>query len=285
MLENNKDCEFYIIKASGERELFSYEKLRRSLHRSGADETLIKDIFDKVAQHEPFQTAKEVYKFVRQFTRKSHPGFAGRYSLKDAIMKLGPTGFPFEKFIGEVFKHLGYSVQLDVIAHGHCIDHELDLVVKKDHEQYMVECKFHNRHGIKTNVTVPLYMKSRFDDVSALWRKNPEKNGKYHKAWIVTNTKLTSNAIKYSECVGINPVSWSYPRDGSLAAIIDRLGLYPVTVLGFLTIYQKKYLIQHGIVLCRQLVQFEQVLRTLHLTEHKIQQVLEESREICSGSK
>lgn len=64
-------------------------------------------------------------------------------------MELGPSGFPFEKFISEILKFQGFAVQVGVIVEGHCVKHEIDVVAEKGEEHFMIECKFHNTQGIK----------------------------------------------------------------------------------------------------------------------------------------
>ena len=48
------------------------------------------------------------------------------------MRQLGPTGHPFEQFVAQVFLSKGYIVETNYIAKGICINHELDVIVKKD---------------------------------------------------------------------------------------------------------------------------------------------------------
>jgi len=41
--------EFYVVKSTGEREIFDYGKLENSLRRTGADEKLIGDIVKEIS--------------------------------------------------------------------------------------------------------------------------------------------------------------------------------------------------------------------------------------------
>ena len=47
--------------------------------------------------------------------------------LKQAIMELGPSGFPFEQFVAELLKCRGYQIKVGVIVEGHCVNHEIDV--------------------------------------------------------------------------------------------------------------------------------------------------------------
>ena len=43
---------------------------------------------------------------------------AAKYHLKGAIMELGPSGYPFEKFVAAILSHQGYKVQIGQIVKG-----------------------------------------------------------------------------------------------------------------------------------------------------------------------
>ena len=100
----------YIIKSDGVRELFDREKLLRSLRKIGTEKTLADMIVTKVeADLADGHTTKEIYRQAFSLLRKHQRPVALRYSLKRAIADLGPSGFPFEKFVAEIFKARGKS--------------------------------------------------------------------------------------------------------------------------------------------------------------------------------
>jgi len=109
----------------------------------------------------------------------------------------------------------------------------------------MVEAKFHNLPGTKTDVHVSLYTKARFDDLK-------EKNG-LTKAILITNTKMTVDAISYADCVGLNLISWNYPNEENLRDLIEKQNLHPVTQLDSITTAQKKILLENHIVVCKDI--------------------------------
>ena len=142
-----------VIKASGEREPFSEEKVRQSLKRSGTKSTVINQVVLKlIPKLYDGITTEQIYQYVFQLLNKlqKHQGY--RYSLKNALMQLGPSGYPFEKFISRLLDSQGYQTQTNVIIQGQCVSHEVDVVANKDSHQFLIECKFHNRAGIKTRV-------------------------------------------------------------------------------------------------------------------------------------
>ncbi|MFO8030607.1 MAG: ATP cone domain-containing protein [Cyclonatronaceae bacterium] len=155
-----------ITKASGEKVPFSEEKLRNSLERSGATETQIERVVDEVEDHlyEGITTGK-IYRRAYQLLRKRSRSNAARYKLKKAIMELGPSGYPFERFVGAILEQQGFRTEVGVLVEGKCVIHEIDVMAWKNSKLIMVECKFHNRPGVKCDVKVPLYIHSRFRDV------------------------------------------------------------------------------------------------------------------------
>lgn len=123
-------------------------------------------------------------------------------------MELGPDGYPFEKYIGQLLEKLGHTVEVNVVIPGVCVDHEIDIMAQKKGHHCIVECKYHNRSGLKTDVKVALYMQARFEDIRDAWERNPHHTQELHNVWIVTNTKFTSEAIKYGICKKMKMISW-----------------------------------------------------------------------------
>ena len=123
---------YYIIKASGEKELFDFRKLARSLSKAGASAKMVNDVVDLVKKRKRFKTAYEIYRFAHSYLKRHSKRAAGRYNLKKALRDLGPTGFPFEKFVAQIFRQQGFLVKTDQIAIGKCVSHEIDVVTKKN---------------------------------------------------------------------------------------------------------------------------------------------------------
>ncbi len=241
---------FYIRKSSGEKEEFSIKKFRRSLRRSGADAKTIEKIIARVKKEKPKST-KKLHELATQLLQKYQPPIADRYNLKRALMELGPAGYPFELFVAQLYAHQGYKVLSNQLVNGFCVDHEVDIIAEKGKQHVMIECKFHNRPGLKSDVKVSLYIQARFEDIRDAWERNPQHPHEFHQVWLVTNTRFTSEAIKYGECKNIKLVSWAYPENKGLAVMIDSLGLHPITTLTSLTKQQKRSFIKEGLILCK----------------------------------
>jgi len=268
----------YILKESGERELFDIKKLKNSLSKSKVPENLQKLIIDEIKKHRPFKSTKQIYNFVHNFLQKHHRGSAGHYNLKNAIMQLGPSGYPFEKFIAEILYADGFDVEINMIVDGKCVSHEIDASATKNKQRFMIECKYHNSQRLKVNVKIPLYITGRFEDIQA-------RSHTFHQSWIFTNTKFTSQAIQYSRCSNIKLTGWNYPKNESLAILIDRLKLHPITALSSLTKKQKKEFLYRGLVLCRDVLKNKQALKNMRIPENRISRIIEEAEAICQLKK
>ncbi len=221
----------FVRKSSGELEPYNRSKILSSLLKSGVDNKTANTIL-KLAEKSFYNgiTTSEIHSIIQSLLKKYAFGLHARYNIKQSLFALGPTGYPFEKFVARVLEEYGYETKVDVILAGKCVSHEIDVVATKGNKFRLVECKFHNSPGTKTNVKVPLYVKARFDDVMA----NPENNREFSKKeggpWIFTNTKFTSDAISYAECVGIRVTAWNYPKRDGIQNIIENKALYPITI-------------------------------------------------------
>ena len=101
MIKNNIN----VTKASGVQDIYSAEKLSRSLAKSVAGEQLIDNILYKIESilYDGI-TTKQIYQTAFDLLKKDSRSNAGRYNLKRAIMAIGPSGFPFEQYIGAIFE-------------------------------------------------------------------------------------------------------------------------------------------------------------------------------------
>ncbi|MEJ2005659.1 MAG: ATP cone domain-containing protein, partial [Cyclobacteriaceae bacterium] len=218
---------FTVIKASGDEVPFEVSKLENSLKRAGADDLLADEIAERI-QNEMVDgmTTKEIYKRAFRYLKKHQHGMAGRYSLKHAIMELGPAGYPFEKFIARLLEYEGYHTETNLILKGSCIAHEVDVRAVSTERVIFIECKYHKDQGRKSDVKTALYFHSRFRDLAEGAGKNfPEDK----EGWLVTNTRFSLDAMTYGQCMGISLISWNYPKKQALKDIVEKSGLHPIT--------------------------------------------------------
>ena len=151
-------------------------------------------------------TTADIYRHAFDLLATGFRSAAHKYSLRRAITDLGPAGYPFEKFVADLFRARGFEAVTDQIVRGKCVEHEVDVVAWKDKELVMVEAKFHNEPGIKSDLKVALYVKARTDDLSLSEFDFGGKTRKLTQGILVTNTKFTQKAIEYAACEGLRLV-------------------------------------------------------------------------------
>ncbi|MBI2049496.1 restriction endonuclease [Candidatus Roizmanbacteria bacterium] len=259
-----------VVKATGEKEPFSEEKLRLSIKRAGIQDNLNAQVLAhiKTKLYDNIPTF-EIYKHITEFLGSSHePYTKTKYSLKQGIFDLGPTGFPFEDYVAEILKLEGYSVLVRQILSGKCISHEVDIVAQKNATKTVIECKFHNNPGIKCHIHVSLYTKARFDDIK-------DKNH-LTETWLVTNTKMTSDALTYALCNNMKVISWDYPQGHSLRDLVEKYRVHPITMLTTISQAQKQQLATNHVVLAKDICKNPSTLDTLGLPKDKKNSIVTE---------
>lgn len=271
-----------VRKAGGGSEDFNTGKFRSSLLRAGAEPEMIELILESVMdQVGPKTSTREIYRLAHAQLRKRSRSCGMRYTLKQALFRLGPTGYPFERYIGDILEDYGYRTEVGVTLEGKCVSHEVDVLAENEDEIRAMECKYHNAKGRTTDVKVALYVRSRALDLEpTLTARHP---GRKFSGWLVTNTRCTSDAIDYARCAGLNILSWRYPEGGGLEHMIESRKLYPVTVISGIQAGLVQKLIGAKILLLRELITLD--LRILQsrfgLSPEKAGTLRKRASELC----
>lgn len=271
-----------VIKASGEKVPFSPEKLAVSIKRAGADVQTTENILQYI-ESELYNeiSTKKIYDLAFNKLKQRSGQTAGRYKLKSAIMELGPSGFAFEKFIGEIFRYLAFQIEIGQTVQGKCVTHEIDVIASKAGEKNIIECKYHNKAGIICDVKIPLYVHSRYRDVIEEMKLSDNGKTSYF-AWIATNTRFSSDAIKYAQCSEIKLLGWDFPKHNNLKEIIDNSGLYPITCINSLTNLEKSKLMDRGVILGRDLLSNKNLLTETGINAERQENILKDIQLICT---
>jgi hypothetical protein len=272
-----------IKKASGKIEDYKVAKLKQSIKNVGLSEQeaneIIEEFEDRKRKHGI--STRQLHYETFQLIRKRSNASAARYNIKKAVLELGPTGYPFERFFGAILSQLGYKTQVGVLLEGNCLTHEVDVLADKGNDRIMVECKFRNRDFHKVDVKVALYIQSRFQDLSRKWR-NEEDVAENHIACIATNARFSEDAIKYGDCMQMLLVSWDYPKTKqNLKNLIDDTGMYPLTCLTTLTKAEKQALLSKEFVLVKELLNNDKAFEHLRISNRKLSKVKKEIRALC----
>lgn len=272
----------WVIKNSGEKAEFQKEKLQRSLTKSGATKKDIQYIISDIEKILfPGISTKEIYKKAFKLLRKTSRPTAAKYKLKKALMELGPSGFPFERYLAEVLSHEGYQVEVGRIIEGHCVSHEVDIVAKKDNQVILIECKFHSESRRNCDVKVPLYIYSRFLDLAKQRKKNSKNEMKNYSGMIATNTRFSDDATRFGLCSGLLLLAWDFPKKESLKNKIDRAGVHPITCLTTLTKKEKKQLLHKMVVLCKDIRNNKKVLQSIGIKGNRVNKIMTEANALC----
>jgi len=272
-----------VIKADGEKEFFDREKLIDSLKRAGAPQAVVENIVSRI-EGELIQdmSTSDIYRHAFSLLRESHKPVAVRYSLRRALVGFGPSGFPFEDYVGEIFKAQGYEVETGETLQGGCVEHEVDLIGWKADDLIMGEVKFHNELGFKTDLKIALYVKARMDDLRAASFFLGGKKRKLGDGYLITNTKFTKSVIQYASCSGLRLLGWSYPETENLQILIEKSKLHPLSCLTSVSNLHKRDLFDKGIVLCKTIFDSPDVLDFLNLSREDKESIIIEVKGLFS---
>ena len=273
-----------VVKYSGDTVDFNSNKLLKSLLKAGANPEQAQHIISTIsAQLFDGMATKQIYKMAFALLKKNSNAHAARYNLREAIRMLGPAGFYFEKYIARLFESEGYKTKTNLVLQGKCVTHEIDVLIQKDSEMGMVECKFHAGREVASDVKVPMYILSRFNDLKTKSHPFFDSKTPLISCWIVTNNRFTKDAITFANCSGLQLLSWNYPENNCLKSKTDQNKLYPITCLTTLSMAEKEHLLQEELLLVKDILVQSSVLNTIGLSPNRIQNVLKEARELCGS--
>lgn len=275
-----------ITKSDGTKQLFEEEKLVSSLKRVGANDEMIDDVVEEIGNEiHDGMTTSEIYSRAFELLRKHSSKVASKYSIRRAMVELGPDGFPFEKFVARLFKMWGYESVTDQVVMGKCVDHEIDVIAWKGNNLAMVEAKYHNEFGLKSDLKVSLYVKARYDDIEQNEYEYGGVKRKLNERWLITNTKFTEKAVQYGECSGMKMLGWNYPIKGNLHDLIFDNSLHPIACLTTLTRDQKKELANMDVIVCLDLVGNPQALQKIGIKNDQHEKILTEAQVVIEQAK
>jgi len=271
-----------IVKHSGAIVDFEPDKLKASLLKTGAGKEDVDNIL-QIIENQIYEgiTTKKIYKLAFDLLKKCSASHAARYNLRAAIQMLGPTGFFFEKYIARLFISEGYAAQTNLFLSGKCVGHEVDVCIKKNNYIEMIECKFHPGKDTNSDVKIPMYILSRFNDLKDRNHAIFSKKDKISGCWIVTNNRFTSDAVSFATCSGLQLLSWDYPQKFSLSKRIDQSQLYPLTCLTTLTLAEKDKLMVSDVILAKEIIDNLGLLEKIGVSPIRIKKVIKEVSELC----
>lgn len=272
---------FTLLKSSGDLERFSLKKLKRSLRRAGASQQTVRHVIRQILpQIKSGVTTSQIWQLAYRLLSVEQKGAASRYSLKRALFALGPSGFPFEKFMAKILEAHGYSCQTNLVLNGKCVEHEIDILGRRDGVTHWIECKFHHEFGIRSDLKTALYCQARHLDLQGGRSKNSSGPTQF---WLMTNTQFSSEAIRYAACSGLKLMGWGYPAENSIQTLIESAGLYPITCLGTLRPRERAALFEKGIATVQQIQESPRSLAAAGVSPARVERLLQETSELLNG--
>lgn len=264
-----------VIKKNGQKEPYQPQKVVASLKRIGCNEETINSILQTLEEKLPSIVAtKKLYQEIFNLLKIKQPHLGTKYNLKNAISLLGPSGYPFEKFFAKILNFYDYETKTNLFLAGKCLIYEIDILAQKENVDYLIECKFHQFFKKKEEIKNILYVYARYLDL--------KENYHQSKAWLVTNTKFTTEVIKFGKCYNLKLTSWNYPPEESLVRLIETKKLYPVTILTCCPQKVFKELIKFEIILIEDLLKKEKrfLQKITNLKEKEIEMLFKEAESL-----
>ena len=274
-----------VKKHSGEQENFNPDKLCDSLVAAGVTHKKAEQVCTVVqSKLKPGDSTTKVFREALRTLVKDDLQAGARYSLHRAVDSLGPAGFLFEQYVEALLQAHGYNTRQGLMMKGECASHEIDVYAEKGGLKYLVEAKYRNRHSIKTHIDQVMYADARLMDIQRRAEKQ-NKNPNEYTMWVITNTRFTSNAIKYAKCRGVKLVSWNYPKkEGNLESMIIRKKMYPITVLPSLTQFARDAFAEHRMILAQDLMPYtvDDLVKKIGIPKSTAGKLLREVHEIIT---
>lgn len=272
-----------VVKYSGDVVNFDESKLRRSLLKSGANENQVANVLSQIEKqlYDGIST-KKIYSLAFELLQNESQAKAARYNLRSSLELLGPAGFYFEKFVSFLFREEGCRTKINLNLQGKCVSHEVDLVVQKDNSIEMIECKFHSNRDIISDVKIPMYILSRFNDLKSVQHYIFSPKDTITSCLIVTNNRFSDDAVQFATCSGIGLLSWDFPKENSLRNKIDAKRMYPITCLTTLTMEEKQKLLEQDVIIVKQLDEDSESLFNIGISEARMKIIRKEVSELCN---
>lgn len=275
-----------ITKSNGHVVPFDKTKLSNTLQRTGADKKTINEIIDVIRPKikNRMRTA-EIHKLIQKELEKRKPWAAARFDLRNAISKLGPAGYNFEKYVAAVLNAYGYKAENPFEYQGACITHEVDVTAEKNGRTAFIEAKF--RHDFRATISIKdtLATWARFLDLVDGSKVNLCPH--FDEAWIVTNARFTDQSLQYGHCKNMMLIGWNHPKERTFANMVDLDALYPVTIIQGLSSKEIDLFSKADLMLCRDLDDFdaEQLRNKTGIPVKRIDAILKECESIVLGDK
>ncbi len=273
-----------ITKSNGQVAAYDPARVQRSITRTGVDVVTAKGITERINKNiTPGMKTHEIYAMVAKELEVKKPWAAARYDLRKGIVKLGPAGFNFEKYVASVLAAYGYKTQTPETYKGACIEHEIDVTAEKDGRTAFIEAKFRHDFRASINIKDTMATWSRFLDL--VDGSNIGTCPHFDEVWIVTNARFTDQSLKWGHCKNMKLIGWNHPEEHSFAEMVDLDSLYPLTVIKQITDEELQKFAAADLMLCRELLEIEarEIVKRTGISLKKIESLIPICEQIVHG--
>ena len=221
--------EIFVIKYNGKRQLYDRQKVLSSILHSGVQKNKVLEILKKIEGklYNNIPT-KELYQIVSKeienYGLKQH---SRTYRLREALSRLDSSSF--EKFVKAFLEKESFKCIWNQKIQGFCIDHQVDVIAEKNNETFFVEVKKHKNFHRDSGLGTVTELWARLEDLQKGF-KTGKTDINITNAWLITNTKFSDYAKKYSNCKGLKLLGWRYNSSAQnktegLEKMIEGLGI------------------------------------------------------------
>jgi len=260
----------YVTKANGDKQPFDKQKIINTCLRLQATLEQAQSIADRIEAkaYDGIPTSK-ILKMIFRYMEKYRPAIGHQIDLKQAIAMLRSKP-DFEIFIAKLFEAMGYEVETNLIIQGKCIEHEIDVVARKENEVILIEVKHHVNHHTYSGLDVFLQLNSTLEDLKEGYEVG-RNNFKFTKAILICNTKVSEHARRYALCRGLEFIAWKFPPEKGLERLIEEYKFYPISFLKEIERDEAYKLADIGIVTVKQLLEdVEKISRRSGISKNRI---------------
>ncbi len=274
----------FVTKFDGSKQPFDKSKIIRTclkLRASIEQANIIANKIEKRA-YDGIST-KEILRMIFSYLKEFRPSLKYQIDLRDSIALLRPKP-DFEHFVADILEEFGYKVMKNQIIQGKCVEHEVDVIAKKNDEIVYVEVKHHVQPHTYTGLDVFLRAKAAFEDLKKGYELR-KHNYNFNKAMVVCNTKISDHAKKYANCENIEYIGWKYPEGRSIEEIIEKNKLYPITFLKQLKQKEVISFLDSGIITLKDLIKtnFHDLKRMTRISSNRLSEILRLARNILES--
>ncbi|MEM7819455.1 MAG: ATP cone domain-containing protein [Candidatus Aenigmatarchaeota archaeon] len=218
----------FVIKADGSKEEFQPNKIIKTCMRAGTTRSMAEEIANKISKRvRNGWTTHKIYNLILSELEKIDHKSSFLFTLRHAITNLG--SFNFEIYAKKILESHGYRCEWNKLINGKCVEHQVDIIAKKD-KLFLVECKHHINPHRFCGLGILLQVQARLEDIKDGFAENKNKYN-FDFAWIFNNTKFSYHAKKYAEAKRIILTGWGYKKEYALENMAHSKKIYPVTIL------------------------------------------------------